>query len=177
MTPAQSNGQHRASILLALFTTIITAIVMTWNAAPAGALERMSDTELEAVTGQAGFAGLLSAVTGMDIHQGETVLDIGWAADPSRDKNGAWLSMADIGYDGTFRRSLAEAGARVSTDSNGHTLITMDQTVLMDVKNFHASFRLGTEPGAGDTLGALHIASLTATVSGTIRIFQVQPGI
>ena len=148
---------------LSYFATIVCIICLF--ALPSSGLAQltsMSDAELDQITAQAGFSDMLEI---FQINHDEETGSYYFGSE-----NGGYISLADISYDGSIDLDSAITSTKIFAN-NGTTGIecAFDGNVI-DLNNFSTTIRLGTEIGAGNSLGTVHIGQMVVGVHGTVRI-------
>ena len=148
---------------LSYFTTIILAICLF--AIPTSGLAKvtlMTDSELEQITAQAGFSDMLGI---FQINHDDETGSYYFGSD-----NGGYVSLADITYDGSIDIDSAVTSTTVFAN-NGTTGVecVLDGNII-DISNFSTTVRLGSEIGAGKSLGTLHIGRMVVGTHGIVRI-------
>lgn len=124
-------------------------------------MTRMSDTELDQMTAQAGFSDLLSIIHVNHDDKTGTYYFGG--------KEGGYLSLAQTTYEGTL--GIDPSTVTRIVNHNGVMGFECDLNgPVVNMKNFQTTLRLGTEIGAGASLGTIYIERLVVDVHGTMRV-------
>ncbi len=147
---------------LSYFTTIIFAICLF--AIPTSGLAKMTlmtDSELEQITAQAGFSDMLGI---FQINHDEKTGSYYFGGD------GAYVSLADVTYEGSIDFDAAITSTTVFANNGTVGVECGFDGNIIDVTNFSTSVRLGSEIGAGNSLGTLHIGRMVVGTHGIVRI-------
>ena len=148
---------------LSYITTIIfTICLFVIPATGLAELTLMTDSELEQITAQAGFSDMLEI---FQIHHDDSTGSYYFGSD-----DGGYLSLADITYDGSFDFDAAITSTKVFSNNGNMGMECVLDGNIIDVSNFSTTIRLGSEIGAGDSLGTLHIGRMIVGAHGTVRI-------
>jgi hypothetical protein len=144
------------------FITIVCSICLF--ALPSSSFAKMtlmSDEELDQITAQAGFSDMLGIIQVKQDDETGTYYFGG--------PQGGYLSFADMSYEGTI--GLDPSTAIHYVNNNGNPVVEYHMNgPVMDVRNFSTTIRLGTEIGAGQSLGSLYMGRFAVNVHGTMRI-------
>ena len=148
---------------LSYFTTIIFAICLF--AIPTSGLAKvtlMTDSELEQVTAQAGFSDMLGI---FQIDHDEKTGSYYFGSD-----DGGYISLADITYEGSIDFDAAVTSTTVFANNGTVGVECVLDGNIIDITNFSTTVRLGSEIGAGNSLGTLHIGRMVVGTHGIVRI-------
>jgi len=143
-----------------LATIIFTVCLFTLPTSGFAKMTLMTDAELDGITAQAGFSEMLGI---MQVHQdGETGTYYFGG-------NGGYLSLTDTAYQGTA--GIDPSSITPYVNSNGATGIecTLNGPVV-DIRNFHTTFRLGDQIATGESLGTFYMNNMVVSVHGKLRI-------
>ncbi|MBU1172405.1 MAG: hypothetical protein KKD44_22840 [Proteobacteria bacterium] len=147
---------------LRYLTTIVCALCLF--ALPSSGFAKMthmSDEELDQITAQAGFSDMLGIVQINRDNETGTYFFGG--------SGSGYISFADTKYEGTM--GIDPSMTTRIVDNNGAMgyECTLDGPI-MDIKNFSTTIRLGTDIGAGNSMGTVYIGHMVVDVHGTLRI-------
>lgn len=148
---------------LSYFAAIICAICLfVLPTSGLAKMTKMTNSELEQTTAQAGFSDILGV---FQINNDDETGSLYFGSD-----EGGFISLADISYDGSIGLDAATISTtNIANDGTVGVEYVMDGNII-DIDNFSSTIRLGSEIGAGDSLGTLHIEQMVLNVKGTIRI-------
>ena len=146
---------------LRYLTTIICSICLF--ALPTSGLAKavlMSDAELAQITAQAGFSDALGLV---QINRDNATGAYYFGG------NGGYLSFTDISYQGHIGIDPSKITAIVGENGAAGYQCELDGRIV-DINNLSTTVRLGTEIGAGQSLGTFGIGHMVVDVHGTLRV-------
>jgi len=146
---------------LRYFTTIICSLCLL--ALPTTGLAKadlMSDDEMDQITAQAGFSGMLGLV---QINHDNATGAYYFGS------NGGYISFTNLTYQGqigidplTITKIVSENG------SVGYECILDGR--IFDIQSLSTTVLLGTEIGAGSSLGTFRIGHMVVEIHGTMRV-------
>ena len=149
-------------IKLRLLATIICSMCLF--ALPTSGLAKathMSDQELDKITAQAGFSDMLGI---LQIHHDSVTGTYYFGGN-----KGGYLSFTDMSYEGSMNIDPSLATRIVSNNGAVGFEYNLDGSI-MNIKNLSTTIRLGTEIGAGQSLGTFGIGHMVVDVHGTLRV-------
>lgn len=147
---------------LRYFATILCSLCLF--ALPSSGFAKMtpmSDEELDQITAQAGFSDMLGIIHVNHDNETGTYYFGG--------KEGGYLSLANTSYEGSIGIDPSTV-TRIVNENGAMGFECALNGPVVDLKNFQTTIRLGTEIGAGNSLGTVYIERLVVDVHGTVRV-------
>jgi hypothetical protein len=146
---------------LRYFTTIICSLCLL--ALPTVGLAKavlMSDEELAQITAQAGFSDILGLV---QINRDNATGAYYFGG------NGGYISFTNLTYQGQIGIDPSAITQIVSENGAVGYECKLDGRII-DIQNLSTTVRLGTEIGAGSSLGTFGIGHMAVDIHGTMRV-------
>ena len=148
---------------LSYLTTIIcTLCLFGIPASGLAKMTKMTNTEMERTTAQAGFSDILDV---LEINHDEETGSYYFGSDED-----GYLSLADISYDG--EQSLTtDLPTTPFTAENGSTGVECNfDGNIVNISNFSSTIKIGSEIGTGASFGNVEIGHMTLSLHGAVRI-------
>ncbi len=125
-------------------------------------MTKMTDSELEQATAQAGFSDILDVLA---INHDEETGSYYFGSEEE-----GYISLADVSYDG-YHKIHSDVTTSEYTAENGNKIIECEfDGNIIDVSNFSSTIRMGSEKNTGDSFGTVNIGHMTLSLHGTVRI-------
>lgn len=143
-----------------LAAIIFTVCLFTLPTSGFAKMTLMTEAELDQITAQAGFSEMLGI---MQINQDSETGTYYFGG------SGGYLSLTDMSYQGTV--GIDPSSITPFVDSNGASGFEYNlDGPIVDISEFHTTFRLGEQIATGESLGTLYINSMVVNVHGKLRI-------
>ena len=125
-------------------------------------MTKMTDSELEQATAQAGFSDILDV---LEINHDEETGSYYFGSEEE-----GYISLADVSYDGYHKIHSDLTTAKYTTENGSKIIECKFDGNIIDVSNFSSTIRMGSEINTGNSFGTVDMGHMTLSLHGAVRI-------